>query len=196
MTSGNRRRRWRLVNPVRFMPAECPSPPRDNVARSGTVDAVKELLQRLIAEARERAAWHEKHAARWARAYYTLGIPAAVLAGIAGATALASTTTRVVAGIIALTSAGISAAAIFLDSRNHQQHHRILAAKWSTLERDVNFTVMFDLSTVQTGVRRSIEHPSEDVRRLEEHMLQLQGCAKELQDREKELLTESARPFS
>lgn len=41
----------------------------------------------------------------WRRVNLTLGIPASVLAAVAGATALAATTGRVAAGIIALVSA-------------------------------------------------------------------------------------------
>jgi hypothetical protein len=115
--------------------------------------SARALLDRLAAEAVNGAAWHEHAANRWARIYFTLGLPAAILAAIAGATALASSTSRIVAGIIALVSAGLTAAATFLDSSNSQRRHRDLAAAWSMLDRDVALVATFELPPIETRIR-------------------------------------------
>jgi hypothetical protein len=163
------------------------------------------LLDRLAAEAKNGAAWYSRRASRWERVYLTLGLPAAVLAAVAGAAALASTTTRIVGGIIALTSAGVSAAAAFLDSRNNQQGFAALAASWSALGSDVDRLLTFDVSHLEelhhraavlgqpprpgdieadeTNERRRRARAS--LRALEEG---LQREVEELLDREKELL--------
>jgi hypothetical protein len=73
-----------------------------------------------LADVEEGTKWSAQgqfeQAKLWRAAHLILGVPAAALAAIAGATALASTTGRVAAGIIALVSAGLSAVASSLDA--------------------------------------------------------------------------------
>lgn len=203
------RKRQRPIHPVRFMLTEFSTSPRNarsltvdgNAAENVVIDGIEKELDRLAAVARNGADWQERRAARWAPLYYSFGVVAAILAGVAGATALASTTNRVTAGIIALASAGIGGAATFLNSRNHQQHHRNIAAAWSILYRDVNLIITLELPTVQTAVRQS--RHSSVVRRFSRHssdatqkqVQQLQGRVKELQNREQQLVTDSAQPY-
>src|SRR5256885_1436628 len=117
-------------DPVRFDPIISSEPFENDVPLDRGMKASAVLLNRLALEAKNGAAWYSHRAVRWGRVYLTLGLPAAVLAAIAGAAALASTTTRIVGGIIALTAAGVSAAAAFLDSRNSQKRFEDLAAAW------------------------------------------------------------------
>ena len=124
--------------------------------RVGSLTESVSLLERLHAEARNGAAWYSLHANRWARIYLTLGLPAAVLAAVAGVTALASTTSRVAAGIIALASAGVSAAAAFLDSRNNQKSCEALAASWSGFGSDVQQILTFDAARLAEVAERVV----------------------------------------
>ncbi len=80
----------------------------------------KAAIGAALADVEEGTKWSAQgqfeQAKLWRAAHLTLGVPAAALAAIAGATALASTTGRVAAGIIALVSAGLSAVASSLDA--------------------------------------------------------------------------------
>jgi hypothetical protein len=102
--------------------------------------------------------------------YFLVGLPAAILAAVAGATALASTAGRVPAGIIALVSAGLSAAATFLDSATRQTSLENLAAGWQVLANDAHLKFVVDLENDEWIVRES--------------RIQLQNLA----DRERKLL--------
>ncbi|MEU8718377.1 hypothetical protein [Streptomyces sp. NPDC048663] len=57
----------------------------------------------------------------WRLTHAALGLPAAVLAGISGATGLSSADARIPAAVLALVSAGLSAAIAFLKLEVHQR---------------------------------------------------------------------------
>src|SRR5487761_45424 len=65
-----------------------------------------------------------------------LGLPAAVLAAVAGATGLISAAGRVPAAVIALVAAGLTAAATFLNSDDNQKSNIVMSAAWSELADD------------------------------------------------------------
>jgi hypothetical protein len=65
-----------------------------------------------------------------------LGLPAAVLAAVAGATGLVSAAGRIPAAIIALVAAGLTAAATFLKSDENQKTNITMSAAWSQLADD------------------------------------------------------------
>jgi hypothetical protein len=99
-----------------------------------------------IRQRAEGSALKEQSKARWwARLYFVVGLPAAVLAAIAGATALASTADHVVAGVIALIAAGLTAAATFLDSGTRRSAHENLAAAWQALANDLHVSSTVDI---------------------------------------------------
>jgi len=79
-----------------------------------------------------------------------LGLPAAVLATVAGATGLASTAGRVAAAIIALVAAGLTTAATFLNSDNNQRRNIVMSAAWSELADDAR---LHNLSYIQATER-------------------------------------------
>jgi hypothetical protein len=68
------------------------------------------MLDAIIAESDLSAYDFRRSSRRWGRSYYVLGLPAVVLATLAGATGLASTTGRIPAAIVALISACLGAA--------------------------------------------------------------------------------------
>jgi len=108
----------------------------------------------LIAECDLNAFYLRRASRWWGRAYYVLGMPAVVLATIAGATGLASTAGRVPAAIIALIAAGLTAAATFLNSCDNQRNNIVMSAAWSELADDAR---LHNLSYIQAmrGVERS-----------------------------------------
>jgi hypothetical protein len=97
---------------------------------------VEGTFRALIAEC-DLNAFDTRRASRWwGRAYYMLGLPAAVLATVAGATGLASTAGRVPAAVIALVAAGLTAASTFLTSDRNQRRSIVISAAWSKLADD------------------------------------------------------------
>jgi hypothetical protein len=135
------------------------------------VDPLDELLTRLLESAASKEKHHDALKRRWAIVHNVLGLPAAALAAVAGAAVLASTTTRVVGGLIALVSAALTATNAFLDSSARRKEHRMLTAGWSDLHRQVELLRSFDLgearsSTAESAALRADIEPR--VRRLVE----------------------------
>jgi hypothetical protein len=81
---------------------------KDTAAEARLRAAIDEELRRLEESAMYSAQIQFEQAKRWRGVNLSLGIPASALAAVSGATALASTTGRVAAGIIALIAAGLS----------------------------------------------------------------------------------------
>lgn len=100
------------------------------------------VLISLIADCDLRAYDTRLSSKRWGSAYYFLGLPAAVLATIAGAAGLASTAGRIPAAIVALIAAGLATAATFLNSNENKQQNLKLSAAWQELADDVRLTVI------------------------------------------------------
>jgi hypothetical protein len=107
---------------------------------------VSNELHDIRRRAQERASHEQRWAKWWSRLYFLVGLPAAILAAIAGAVALASTTNRVAAGVIALISAGLTAAATFLDSGTRRGAHENLAAAWQVLGNDAHIRSTIDIN--------------------------------------------------
>jgi hypothetical protein len=103
----------------------------------------------LIADCDLRAYDSERLSKRWASAYYVFGLPAAVLATIAGAAGLASTAGRIPAAIIALVSAGLTTAATFLNSNKNRQNNIELSAAWQELADDARLAVIRDRNSTE-----------------------------------------------
>lgn len=83
-------------------------------------------VERLRDEATRQKKLAHRRAEFWAKADIALGFPAALLAAVSGAAALASADARVPAALGTLVSAGFAAGAAFLRSER-----RRLANKWS-----------------------------------------------------------------
>ena len=132
-------------------------------------DSMASELRKMIERAEANAQVARRKASSWGRLYFSLGLPAAILAAIAGATALASTAGRVAAGIIALISSGLTAAATFLDSETRRQSHENLAAAWQVLGNDADVRLAVDLGDdawLQRYAREELQHLLDRERKL------------------------------
>lgn len=107
--------------------------------------AISTELRAIRDRAEDKAVHEGRRAQWWSSLYFVIGLPAAVLATIAGATALASTTSHVAAGVIALTSAGLTGTATFLDSKSRRSTHENLAAAWKVLANDIQVRLIIDI---------------------------------------------------
>jgi len=125
---------------------------RDEALGEAPNDAMGVLLS-LIADCDLRAFDTLRSGKRWASAYYLLGLPAAVLATIAGAAGLASTAGRIPAAIIALIAAGLATAATFLNSNENKQRNNKLSAAWQELADDVRLAVVQNAEDARTKDR-------------------------------------------
>jgi len=103
------------------------SPSLPTSLQTGEIDRA---LEEIITGSEKASEWHSNRAAVYGRAYYALGLPAVVLAALAGATGLASTAGRIPAAIIALVSAALGAAATFLNSAGQRAYHQEMASQW------------------------------------------------------------------
>ena len=117
-----------------------------------------DVLQGIHAEARrlenafDRASrGHYAAAERWERRYYLLGLPATVLAGAAGVSALADVPNgALVAGALALVGGALTAALTFLDPRDRANKHRQAAEEFNCLRHDALHFVGVVLATEAT----------------------------------------------
>jgi hypothetical protein len=107
--------------------------------------SVREELSQISDRALKAAKVCRSKARFWSRVYFIVGLPAAILAAVAGATALASPGLAVFAGSIALVSAGLTAAATFLDSATRQTSANNLAAGWQVLANDAHMKLIVDV---------------------------------------------------
>jgi hypothetical protein len=104
----------------------------------------------LEAEAdRESQRWGSR-AGRYNGLYVLLGLPAAVLAAIAGVTVLASTAGRLAAGIVALMSAALSASATFLDSAKKRDGAAKFNTEWEDLYNEMRVCRLTELASFTT----------------------------------------------
>jgi hypothetical protein len=104
-------------------------------------DRLRTELSKLIAEAYRSAEKCRFWALLWQTADLGLGLVAAVLAAVAGATGLASTAGRVPAAIMALTAAAFTAGARFLRSNERYQMNWRRVSAWQALARDGSFAL-------------------------------------------------------
>ena len=120
-------------------------------------DAVREELSQISDRAAKTAKVCRRKARFWSRVYFTVGLPAAILAAVAGATALASPGLALFAGSVALASAGLTAAASFLDSATRQTSYNNLAAGWQVLANDARMKLIVDVDNDDWLLREARE---------------------------------------
>lgn len=113
-------------------------------------DELRTEIRDLADSARKAVDDYLKSARWWGRVHLTLGLPAAIIATVSGATGLASTTSRVPAGILALCAAAMSAAASFLGSEAKVITAEQRAAALATVATDARLLATFDLGDGQS----------------------------------------------
>jgi hypothetical protein len=99
---------------------------------------IRSELDKLINESEQEAKTHRARTRFWRRMDVSLGLPAAMTAAAAGATGLTSAAGRVPAAIIALVSATLSAAVVFLRAEPQVKSHTELSAAWAALAADAD----------------------------------------------------------
>jgi hypothetical protein len=112
------------------------------------MDETREIgreLSRIEESARFSAQAQFEQAKYWRAIHLTLGVPASVLAAVAGVTALASTTGRVAAGIIALAAAGLSAITTTLNAAQRTEQAQAAGNLYLALQSDARIARETDL---------------------------------------------------
>lgn len=99
---------------------------------SELVDALSAESERIQEDAQYSARAHFEAAALWSRAHYWIGVPAAVLAAIAGASAIADRAE--IAGIVGILVTALSALAVFLNPSDRSNQHHSAGARFSEVK--------------------------------------------------------------
>jgi hypothetical protein len=133
-----------------------------------TPDDIAAAFRLLISEGDLNAFDTRRSSHWWGRAYYLLGLPAAVLAAVAGATGLISAAGRVPAAVIALVAAGLTAAATFLNSDDNQKSNIVMSAAWSQLADDARLQHLSYSQSVE-----KLEDPSNNTDLVDEYWKQI-----------------------
>lgn len=107
--------------------------------------AIADELERIEEGAMYSSQSQFEQAKLWRGTNLILGVPAAALAGVAGATALASTTGRVAAGILALCAAGFGAVMTTLNAARRAEQAHIASNAYLALRNDARRLRTIDL---------------------------------------------------
>ncbi len=106
---------------------------------------IGEELHRIEEAAMFAAQAQFEQAKYWRAVNLALGVPAAVLAAVAGGTALASTAGRVAAGIIALVAAGLTAITTTLNAAQRTEQAQAAGNLYLALQSDARIARETDL---------------------------------------------------
>lgn len=107
--------------------------------------AIAAELQRIEEGAEYSSNSQFEQAKLWRGTNLALGVPAAVLAAVAGGTALAATTGRVVAGILALCAAGFGAVMTTLNAARRAEQAHVAGNAYLGLRNDARRLRTIDL---------------------------------------------------
>lgn len=101
-------------------------------------------LQRIEEDAMHSAANQFALGQQYRAVELLAGIPASVLAAVAGVTALASTTGRVAAGVIALVAAGLGALVTFLGAAERSSRATAAGNEYLAVQKEARRTRLID----------------------------------------------------
>ncbi|WP_329528606.1 hypothetical protein [Streptomyces sp. NBC_01462] len=104
-------------------------------------DVVGGQVAGLRTECEEQARKNRFRRQLWRFTHAALGLPAAVLAGVSGAAGLSSADARIPAAVLALVSAGLSAAIAFLKPEVHQRAAHARRRAYLALEVEARFAL-------------------------------------------------------
>lgn len=107
-------------------------------------DAVKKETQRIIEDTLFSAKRHFETARIWSLMHFGLGLPAAVLAAIASASAFKDNT--VLAGILAIIVTALTALITFLNPNKRANAHHIAGNKYNALRNQTRIFCEIDLT--------------------------------------------------
>lgn len=112
-------------------------------------DSTKEAISRQLSKIEEAVMWSAQgqlEAAKlWRTVNLCVGVPAAILAAIAGVTALVSTTGRIVAGIVAIVAAGLGAVVPSLNAPKRAEVAEAAGDKYLAIQQDAAIARDVDL---------------------------------------------------
>jgi hypothetical protein len=112
--------------------------------------AIADELLRIEEGAEHSSQSQFEQAKLWRGTNLALGVPAAVLAAVAGATALVSTAGRVAAGIIALFAAGLGAVMTTLNAARRAEQAHVSANAYLALRNDARRLRTIDLQSLSS----------------------------------------------
>lgn len=117
---------------------------RRRAVRRRQVDAALDRLDLELASLRDKAAWNARRGRMWERANMGLGLPAAVLAAVAGVGAFSEFFSDIAVGVVALTSAALTATIAFFRPDEQRRAFKAKAAGYEELADDVDMYITVD----------------------------------------------------
>ncbi len=121
-----------------------------------TTAAIRDELERIEESAKWSAQCQFEQAKQWRGINLALGLPASSLAAVSGAAALASTTSRVVAGVIALVSAAFGALLTTVNASHRTNRATAAANSYLEIQTAARQARLIDLPTATPDEARSI----------------------------------------
>lgn len=120
------------------------------------VDAMSVESHRLEEDCLFSARGHFEAARTWSRLHYTLGIPAAVLAAVAGGSAFSGW--PFLAGFLAMLVSSLAAIITFLNPQPRANQHHAAGAKYNSLRQRVRVFRTVDLQSapIPSDVRKRL----------------------------------------
>jgi len=139
--------------PCRLLSVEAEPPGAETEVRR---KAIEDELRRLEESSMYSGQIQFEAAKQWRSINLTLGIPASVLAAVSGATALAATTGRIVAGILALVSAAFGAILTTVNAAHRMNQSAAAANAYLEIQTAARQTRLIDLSYMNIDDVRAI----------------------------------------
>jgi uncharacterized protein (DUF1800 family) len=117
--------------------------------------AIEDELRRLEESAMYSSQGQFEQAKQWRAVNLALGLPASVLAALAGATALASSAGRVLAGIIALAASGFGAILTTVNASHRMNQATAAANAYLEIQTAARQARLVDLSHITIAAART-----------------------------------------
>lgn len=119
--------------------------PNDSPEEATPRTAIQAELERLEESCMYSSQGQFEQTEQWRTVNWGLGVPASVLAAVAGATALAATTGRIVAGILAICAAGFGAILTTINASDHVNQAAAVANAYLEIQTAVRQCREIDL---------------------------------------------------
>lgn len=126
----------------------------DDAAQQRRREAIGAELTRLEESAQYSAQGQFEETKRWRTTNLALGIPGSAIAALAGATALASTTGRFTAGVLALVAAALGAVLTTLNASHRMTQAASAANAYLEIQTAARQARLIDLETADLDVAR------------------------------------------
>ena len=140
------------------------------------IEKIKSESTELEEEARFAAAAHRINSRKWQKWSLYLGIPATILAAVAGVTAF-SELPEAVTGFVAILAAALTGISTFLSPSDTATSHRTSSATYNRIRRHANLLRDLDAATVKQDDEASVKELAQTLRDLTNQLSEAEQAA-------------------